>query len=352
MNGRPPCEQAPPAEPRPSRAGCYRQRVIRNDSAAYLDSHLEAIRTAATRIKGHIRRTPVLATDLGDGLVLKPECLQVTGSFKARGAFNAVLRLVERPDQVKGVIAVSSGNHAQAVARAARVAGLPATILIPAGGNPLKVAATRSYGAEVITEGIDFANREARVAEYQQRLGLTLVHPFDDWDVIHGQATATLELLEDDPEVALVAAPIGGGGLLSGTALAAKAIRPAVQVFGVEPAAADDAARSFQSRSIVTLSATPDTIADGVRTVSIGKRSFEVMIGRQLVDGIVTVSEQEIEEAVRMAWLRLHLALEPTGALPLAAHLAGKLPRVQGHTALILSGGNFDPAVLSRLFNK
>jgi threonine dehydratase len=305
---------------------------------AFLEEHAPQVRLAADRIRGHVRRTPCLTTDLDPQLRLKPECFQVTGSFKVRGAFNAILTLAAQQPRPEGVIAVSSGNHAQAVALAAATVGLPAVVLIPEDANPAKVAATRALGAEVIQEGITFANREQRLHEEMAARGLTLVHPYDDWNVIHGQGTAALELLEDAPDLELIATPIGGGGLLSGTAISAKNHNPAIRVIGVEPVVADDAYRSWKSGSIQALAAAPATIADGVRTTSIGARTFETMFANRLVDEIVTVTEDEIASAVRVAWSRLHLALEPTGALSLAAYLAGKLPK--GAAGLILTGGN------------
>ena len=270
----------------------------------------------------------------------------MTGSFKPRGAFNAVLSLMDR-DHPRGVIAVSSGNHAQAVALAARTVGIPALILIPEDANPMKVAATRALGAEVIQEGITFANREARLREVMAERRYTLVHPFDDWDVIHGQGTAAMELLTDAPELEVLAAPVGGGGLLSGTAISGRAHSASMKVIGVEPEQADDAYRTWKSGSIQKLAASPTTLADGVRTTAIGERNFEVMFGRRLVEEIVTVSELEIGDAVRTAWTRLHLALEPTGCLTLAAYLAGKLP--QGRTGLLLSGGNANFGAVAKL---
>jgi threonine dehydratase len=304
----------------------------------FLEEHAVQVRDAADRIRAHVRRTPCLTTDLDFDLRLKPECFQVTGSFKVRGAFNAILALAGQQPRPAGVIAVSSGNHAQAVALAAATVGLPALVLIPEDANPAKVAATRALGAEVIQEGITFANREQRLREEMVARGLTLVHPFDDWNVIHGQGTAAMELLEDEPELQVIAAPVGGGGLLSGTAISAKSHDPAVCVIGVEPAVADDAYRTWKAGSIQSLAAAPATLADGVRTISIGTRTFEVMFVNRLVDEMVTVTEGEIADAVRVAWSRLHLALEPTGALPLAAYLSGKLPK--GRTGLILTGGN------------
>ena len=304
----------------------------------YEAEHAAEVGRAAERIRGHVRRTAVLTTDLDPDLRLKPECFQVTGSFKPRGAFNAVLSLVEGGERPAGLIAVSSGNHAQAVALAAAKVGIPALILIPEDANPAKVAATRALGAEVIQEGITFANREQRLREVMAQRGFTLVHPFDDWNVIHGQGTVARELLEEEPELAAIAAPVGGGGLLAGTAISSKYHNRGLKVVGIEPAAADDAYRSWTAGSIQALAASPKTLADGVRTMAIGTRNFEVMFEHRLVDEIVTVTENEIAVAVRVAWSRMHLALEPTGALPLAAHLAGKLPG--GRTGLILSGGN------------
>jgi threonine dehydratase len=177
--------------------------------------------------------------------------------------------------------------------------------------------------------------------------GFSLVHPFDDWDVIHGQGTAALEMLDDEPGVMSLATPVGGGGLLSGTALAAKSRNPAMKVIGVEPADADDAYQSWRAGSMRSLAAAPITLADGVRTTAIGERTFEVMFANGLVDEIVTVTEEEIASGVRVAWTRLHIALEPTGALPLAAYLAGKLPH--GRIGLILSGGNANLGTVAKL---
>ena len=316
----------------------------------YLDEHADQVRQAAGRIRPHVRRTPVLTTDLDRNLRLKPESFQVTGAFKPRGAFNAVLSMLERGTRPPGVIAVSSGNHAHGVALAAATVGLPALILIPEGSNPAKVAATRALGAEVIQEGITFANREQRMRELKEELGYVLIHPFDDWDVIHGAGTVVRELLEDEPDLEVIVTPVGGGGLLSGSAISAKSHRPSMKVIGVEPAAADDAYQSWKSGRIVTLPASPTTIADGVRTVAIGTRTFEVMFANRLVDEIVTVTEDEIANAVKVAWSRLHLALEPTGTLPLAAYLAGKLPK--GRIGLVFSGGNADLSTVATLLAK
>lgn len=323
---------------------------------SFIDRHADQVRQAAERIRAFVRRTPTLTTDLDFDLRLKPECFQVTGSFKPRGAFNAVLTLMSLDKRPSGVIAVSSGNHAQAVALAAAEVGLPALLLIPEDANPAKVAATRALGAEVMQEGITFANREQRLREVMAERGMTLVHPFDDWDVIHGQGTAARELLEDEPELDVIVTPVGGGGLLSGTAISAKHHNAEIKVVGVEPERADDAYRTWKSGTIQTLPAAPSTMADGVRTTAIGERNFEVMFANRLVDEIVTVTEEEISSAVRVAWSRLHLALEPTGALPLAAYLARKLPpgglSSRHRTGLILSGGNANLKVVATLLGQ
>jgi threo-3-hydroxy-L-aspartate ammonia-lyase len=315
----------------------------------YVEEHANEVRQAAGRIRAHVRRTPTLTTDLDPDLRLKPESFQVTGSFKPRGAFNAVLAMLERGNRPPGVIAVSSGNHAQGVALAAATVGLPALILIPEGANPAKVAATRALGAEVIQEGVTFSNREQRMRELMAELGYVLVHPFDDWDVIHGAGTVARELLEDESDLEVIATPVGGGGLLSGSAISARNHSSSIKVIGVEPAEADDAYQSWKSGRILTLPTSPTTLADGVRTVAIGKRNFEVMFAQGLVDEIVTVTEDEIANAVKVAWSRLHLALEPTGTLPLAAYLSGKLPK--GRTGLVFSGGNADLETVATLLS-
>jgi threonine dehydratase len=316
----------------------------------YVEEHADRVTRAAARIRGHVRRTPTLSTDLDSALRLKPECFQVTGSFKPRGAFNAILSLVSRGERPPGVIAVSSGNHAQAVALAASTVGLPALILIPEDANPAKVAATRALGADVIQDGITFANREKRLREVMSERRYVLVHPFDDWDVIHGQGTVARELLQDAPDLEVIAAPVGGGGLLSGTAISAKRHRSTLKVIGVEPAAADDAFQTWRAGRIQSLAASPSTLADGVRTTAVGQRNFEVMFERGLVDEIVTVTEEQISTAVDVAWSRLHLALEPTGALTLAAYLAGKLPR--GRVGLIFSGGNANLQTVATILSR
>jgi threo-3-hydroxy-L-aspartate ammonia-lyase len=314
---------------------------------SFVEDHAAEVLKAADRIRPYIRRTPTLVTDLDPDLRLKAECFQATGSFKARGAFNAVLSQMARDPRPSGVIAVSSGNHAQAVALAAQTVGIPALILIPEDANPGKVAATRALGAEVIQEGVTFANREERMRELMAQRGFSLVHPFDDWDVIHGQGTAVLELLEDDPGLEVIVTPLGGGGLLSGSAISAKIHNVGIKVIGIEPEQADDAFRTWKAGSIQTLAKAPTTLADGVRTTAIGPRNFETMFTNRLVEEVITVSEEEIANGLRVAWSRLHLALEPTGALPLAAYLAGKLPK--GRAGLVLSGGNANLETVAKL---
>ena len=324
-----------------------------SDGGAFLAEHLAVVRSAAERVFGYVRRTPVLpGEEIAPGLVVKPEMLQPTGSFKVRGAFNAVLALRERDPDLPGVITVSSGNHGQAVALAARTLGLPCTVVMPEGSNPVKVAAVRALGATVVSEGVTGANREERVLELQEQTGLALVHPFDAWDTIHGQGTLGLELIEDVTDLGLVVFPVGGGGLISGCAIALKGSGAgAVQVIGVEPELAADAAASKRTGRHERLDAAPATIADGLRSLSIGRRGFEVIVERGLVDGIVTVTEAEIEAAMVTIWTRLHLVVEPSGAVGLAALLSGRLPRTPegARVALVLSGGNVDPALASRL---
>jgi threonine dehydratase len=310
----------------------------------YLAAHGRDISAARTRLAGRVRRTPLLETEAG---LVKPESLQVTGSFKARGALNTVLLLHERPGATTGVATASSGNHGRALAWAAGQVGLPAVVVMAADSNPAKVASVRRLGAEVVIDGVTMANREEVLAEVVDRTGFLPVHPFDDWDVIHGQATVGAEVVEDLPEVETVVVPVGGGGLISGTALAVKAHNRAVTVVGVEPAAADDATRSFREGRRVERAATP-TLADGARAAAVGRRGYEVMFERGLVDDMVTVSEKELEAATRMAWLDLHLLVEPTGALTLAAALFRRIA-VSDRTVLVLSGGNIEPALLGRL---
>ncbi len=318
----------------------------------FLRDHAQEIVTAASRIAGHVRRTPALpAEEIAAGAVIKPEMLQPTGSFKVRGAFNAALALLTRSPDARGVITVSSGNHGQAVALAARNLGLDCTVVMPEGSNPVKVAAVRALGARVVSEGVTGANREERARELQERTGLAMIHPFDAWDTIHGQGTIGLELLDDVADLGMLVCPVGGGGLISGCALALKTSRPDLRVVGVEPELAGDAAASMRSGRHERLSGPPATIADGLRSMSIGDRGFEVIVRRRLVDEVVTVSEAEIEQAILLTWTRLHLVVEPSGAVGVAALMTGRIsPAPAGsRTAVVLSGGNVDPALSARL---
>jgi len=310
---------------------------------------LDDVQRAAARIRGQVVRTPVLTSRALDAhaaahLMFKAECLQRGGSFKVRGAFNAVLAGMERGDQ-RHLLAVSSGNHAQAVAIAAAATGLRATIVMPQEASPLKRAATRAYSAEVFDQGVTGSNREAVARSLAEERGLRLIHPFDDPEVMAGQGTLALELLEDAGEApVMVVVPVGGGGLISGVATVVKALRPQARVVGVEPENADDAARSKAAGRILALAAPPDTIADGVRTLQLGERPWSVI--SDLVDAIVTVTEDEILQATWLLWTRTKLLVEPTGALPLAAVLARKVA-ASGPIACILSGGNVDVTAVS-----
>ena len=295
----------------------------------------------------------MLAADLAAGLMVKPESLQITGSFKARGAFNAVLSLVEREPDVKGVVTHSSGNHGQALACAARAAGLLATIVVPAGVTPAKIAGIRSYGATVVTEGVTYDNREEIAEAIARTEGLRLIHPYDDWDVIHGAGTTGLEIIADAVSPGAVVVPIGGGGQISGIALALAGLSPDTAVIGVEPETADDAAQSLRTGTLQTLPSDPTTLAEGVKSKSVGERNFGVIVGDALVTEIVTVSEHDLTDALRVAWTRLKLAIEPTGALALAAYLTGRVPAgtPDRPTVIVLSGGNFDPATVAALLS-
>lgn len=301
---------------------------------------LKEIQEAACRIAPHIHHTPLLTSKsldalLGKALLFKGEHLQKTGSFKARGALSKALTL-ENP---KGLLAVSSGNHAQGVAYAARVLGVPALIVMPEEASPYKKAATRALGAEVVDRGVTPENRERVAQALLEETGYAFIHPFDDPLVMAGQGTVGLELLAQAEGLEAVLAPVGGGGLLAGVATAVKALAPGVLVLGVEPEGADDAKKSLERGEIVRLREAPKTRADGVRTLSLGEKTFPVL--RMRVDGILTVSEGAILEAERLLFTRLKQVVEPTGALPLAAVLehGESLPQ---RLALLLSGGNRD----------
>ena len=299
---------------------------------------LEAVRRAAQRIDGVAHRTPVLtSTTLDDRtgarVFLKAENFQRTGAFKFRGAYHAVSRLT--PEQLgAGVAAYSSGNHAQAVALAARMAGTKAVILMPEDVPASKLAATRGYGAEILTYDRYTEDRVALGEQLARDRGLTLVPPYEDPDVMAGQGTTALELLADTGELDALVAPIGGGGLMAGCATAAKGLHPRIRVIGVEPEHADDTKRSLAAGERVRIPVAR-TIADGLAADTPGELTFSV--NQRLVDDIVLVSDDEIREAMRFAFERLKIVLEPSGATALAGVLKGGFT---GRVGVVLSGGN------------
>jgi threonine dehydratase len=303
---------------------------------------LESIRLAAERLAPWIHRTPVLSSRTLDGIcggsvVLKAENFQKVGAFKFRGAMNALLNL-DDDARGRGVVTHSSGNHAQALARAGQLLGVPVTVVMPRTAPAIKRAATEGYGATVVSCEPTLAARESTVADQVERHGYRLVHPFDDWRVIEGQATAAWELLDQAGPLDMVIAPVGGGGLLSGTALTVKGRSPSTRVIGAEPKNADDAQRSLASGRIEP-SHDPQTVADGLRT-SLGTRTLSVI--REHVDAIVTATEAEILDAMRFVWERFKIVIEPSSSVPVAPVLTGALPVEGLKVGIIISGGNVD----------
>ena len=303
---------------------------------------LAAIRAAHARIRPHITRTPVLtngrlSAECGGQLFFKCENLQKIGAFKARGATNAVFSLAE-VEALRGVATHSSGNHAAALARAAKRRGIPAHIVMPNNSAKPKIRMVEGYGGKITFCEPTQAAREEACARVLQTTLATMIHPFEDERVMAGQGTATLEFLEDVPDLDFILCPVGGGGLLAGTAVAAKALRPQIKVIGTEPAGADDATRSFRAGQRIPLTHA-DTIADGLRT-SIGVPNFA--IARQNVDDIVTVSEAAIIAAMRMIWEAVKIIVEPSAAVPYAAILERRIDVAGKRVGLILSGGNVD----------
>jgi threonine dehydratase len=301
----------------------------------------EEVEAAAHVIGGVAHRTPVVTSRTLDQLVgasvfVKAECLQRTGSFKFRGAYNKIASL-SREERRRGVVAFSSGNHAQAVALASRVLGAEATIVMPEDAPELKLAATRGYDAAVVTYDRYTEDREAIAAALVEERGLTLVPPFEDPLVMAGQGTAALELLEQAGHLDLFLAPVSGGGLMAGCATIVKARFPDARVIGVEPEASDDTRRSLEAGERVALPEVPRTIADALQLRTPGAQTFEV--NRRLLDGVVTVSDAELVDAMRFAFERMKLVGEPGGVAALAALLAGR-GEAAGHVGLILSGGN------------
>jgi threonine dehydratase len=280
----------------------------------------------------------------GAELYLKAENLQRAGSFKIRGAYNKIAGLPEAARR-RGVIAYSSGNHAQGVALAASLLGVEATIVVPRTIVPSKRAAAEAYGARLVEAGTTSAERRALAERQAREKGLVLVPPYDDPDIVAGQGTVALELLDDVPEIETLVVPVGGGGLISGCAVLARSRLPRLRIAGVEPEDADDTRRSLEAGRRVRIPP-PQTIADGLRAVEPGELTFEIV--RRLVDEVVTVSEEEIRHAVRLLLERTKLLVEPSGAVGMAAILAGKLPAAR-RIAVVLSGGNIALATLAQL---
>ena len=311
----------------------------------------EQIAAAASRLAGVAHKTPVLTSRLldertGNMVFLKCENFQRMGAFKFRGAYNAISCL-SAAQREKGVIAYSSGNHAQAVALASKLLGVKATVIVPADAPAVKLAAAKDYGADIITYDRATVSREEVAAKLIREHGYTLIPPFDHYDVIAGQGTAAKELIEEVLSLDYLFVQVGGGGLLSGCAVAAKHLLPHCQVLGVEPALADDATRSFKSGELQSVH-NPPTIADGLRTASLGKLTFPLI--RQYVDDMVTVSEEEIIRTMEFLWTRLKIVVEPSGAVSLAPLMHRKLPIEGKRVGVILSGGNVDIRQAGELF--
>lgn len=308
--------------------------------------------SAAKRLEGVAHRTPVLTSRtlderLGARVFFKAECFQRVGAFKFRGAYNTLSRL-DGPARHRGVLTFSSGNHAQAIALAGRLLDIPTVIVMPYDAPAIKVEGTRGYGGEVVLYHRDETTREELGKRLADDRGLTIVHPYDHDHVIAGQGTAAKELIEETGELDVLLMPIGGGGLLAGSALSARALSPACRVIGVEPAAGDDAARSLRTGTIQT-GRDPVTIADGARTPCIGERNFAII--RRDVADIVTVEDGPLIPALRFLWERMKLVIEPTAALPVAALLEGIVPVQPGErVGVILSGGNADIAQVGAWF--
>jgi threonine dehydratase len=304
---------------------------------------LDDVRSAADQIKGVAHRTPVVTSRTLDAIVgarvfLKCENLQRIGAFKFRGAYNAVSRL--SPEQLaNGIAAYSSGNHAQAVALAARELGSTAVIVMPEDTPAAKLAAVAGYGAEIITYDRYTGNREAIGEALAAERGLTLIPPYEHPHVMAGQGTAALELLEEVGDLDTLLVPVGGGGLMAGSATAAKGLQPGIRMVGIEPEAGDDTKRSLEAGRRVSIPV-PRTIADGQAAAIPGELTFSV--NERLVDEIVLVTDDEIRTAMRFAFDRLKLVMEPSGATPLAALLAGRLGQLSPRVGLIVSGGNVD----------
>jgi threo-3-hydroxy-L-aspartate ammonia-lyase len=323
-----------------------------NDSTAPVAVTYADVEAAAGRLAGVAHRTAVATSRQFDALAgchgfFKCENLQRMGAFKFRGAYNALAKL-DADARRRGVVAFSSGNHAQAVALAGRLLGIPAAIVMPADAPAVKVAATREYGAEVIFyDRAAGESREAVAERVSRERGATVVPPFDHPDVVAGQGTAAKELIEDVGALDYLFVCCGGAGLLSGCAVAASHLSPATRVIGVEPAAGDDAARSFRTRTLQRVD-NPVTIADGARTQSMGAVTFPLVLRH--VHDIITVTDQELVEAMRFLWERMKLVVEPTGALATAGVLSRAIDVRDRRVGIILSGGNVDLRAMGTLF--
>ena len=307
------------------------------------------VAAAAKRIEGAAHRTPVLtsttANDMtGAQIFFKPENLQRMGAFKFRGAYNAIAKFSDE-QRKRGVLAFSSGNHAQAIALSARLAGIKAVIVMPADAPPLKLAATRGYGAEVITYDRMTEDREAIAKKLAEERGMTMIPPYNHADVIAGQGTAAKELIEDAGQLDYLFVCLGGGGLTSGCALAAQELSPGCKVIGVEPEAGNDVQQSFRKGEIVKIPV-PQTIADGAQTQAPGDLTFAII--RALVSDVVTVSDAQLIEAMRFFVARMKIVVEPTGCLAAAAAFNQKADIKGKRVGVIISGGNVDPAALGR----
>jgi threonine dehydratase len=302
----------------------------------------DKVEEAYERISEMICRTPVMTSSTLDQMVLgkcffKCENFQKTGAFKFRGALNALYQL--SPDEkMRGVITHSSGNHAQALALAAKLTGVKAVIVMPQNASMVKLAATKNYGAVIVLCGSRPADREKAVNSLIRKFGYTFVHPSNDPNIIAGAGTVAYELVKEVGKLDYIFCPVGGGGLLSGTAIATKGLLPSAKVIGVEPKNADDAYQSLKAGKIIQVS-NPDTIADGLRT-SLGNNTFRII--REKVDCIVTVSEEEIVDAMQFLWERMKLMVEPSGAVALAGVLAGDIDLSSKRVGVIVSGGNVD----------
>ncbi len=308
---------------------------------------LAAIRSAAARLLPWIHRTPLLSSRslserLGVEVRLKCENFQRAGSFKIRGAMNALLGLTDE-ERARGVVAFSSGNHAQGVALGAKLLGVKATIVMPENSVASKVQATEAYGATVVQGGVTSATRDTVAREIAEKTGAAVIPPFDHDRIIAGAGTAALEIVEEWPDVTTIITPLGGGGLLSGSALAATSVNSAIDVYGVEPAAGNDGEQSFHSGQIVTIDP-PKTIADGARTLAIGTRNFAII--RERVKDVVSVDDAVLLDALKWTMYRTKLVIEPTGALGVAALLSGKI-KPRGPVAILISGGNLDFSILN-----